>query len=140
MDEISRITQQATAFRRAIERCRDRLLAISLTDFPYGSCGDASDMLGMFLMDTIDVKAEYVSGWHSAQSHAWLMYSALDIDITADQFGNAPVIVTTESTWHICFSVETRRSPGIGGAAGGHLADLKHDYQMVLAATQKPNS
>jgi hypothetical protein len=139
MHETSTITQQATAFRRAIEQCKDRLRAISLKDFPHGSCGDASDMLGMFLTDAINVQADYVSGWHSGQSHAWLMYSGLFIDITADQFGKAPVVVTTESDWHNRFRIEIRRSPRIGGAIGSHLADLKHDYQIIVASATKPN-
>lgn len=139
MHEQSTITQQATAFRRAIEQCRDRLRAISLKDFPHGSCGDATDMLGMFLTDAIEVKADYVSGWNTGQSHAWLMYSGLFIDITADQFGKAPVIVTAESDWHNRFAIEIRRTPGIGGAVGSHLADLKHDYQMIVAAVKESN-
>jgi hypothetical protein len=139
MHETSAITLQTTAFRRAFEQCRGSLRAISLKDFPHGSCGDATDMLGMFLSDAIGVNADYVSGWHNRQSHAWLMHSGLFIDITADQFGKKPVIVTANSEWHNLFEIEIRREPGIDGAAGSHLADLWHDYQMIAATVKKAN-
>jgi hypothetical protein len=135
MVDESIIKQQATVFRRAIEQCRSSLRAISLTDFPRGSCGDTADMLGMFLANVINVKTDYVSGWYLNQSHAWLTYMGLIIDITADQFGKSPVIVTTNSDWYDNFSIEIRRLPGIYDAVGSHIADLSHDYKIILSAT-----
>jgi hypothetical protein len=123
--------------RAAVERCFGRCRAISLKEFPRGSCGDVSDILGMFLRETLEVECEYVSGWADGQSHAWLELGEITIDITADQFaGNEAVIVSCESVFHRKFNVEIRRRPGIDGASGEHLHDLRHDYELIATAAR----
>lgn len=135
MQLVQQVSTQASRFRIALERLTGRLRAISLKEFPYGSCGDTSDLLGMFLSDSINVQTEYVSGKWKNRTHAWLECRGLIIDITADQFGgNESVLVTTDSAWHKLFLVEYRRESGlmgIGGAVGSHKRDLLDDYKLL---------
>jgi hypothetical protein len=124
--------------RAAIERCFGRFRAISLKEFPRGSCGDVSDILGMFLRETLEVECEYVSGWADGQSHAWLEIGEITIDITADQFAaNEAVIVSCESVFHRKFDVSIRRRPDIDGASGAHLHDLRHDYHLIVTTARE---
>ena len=54
-----------------------------------------------------------VGGW--TDSHAWLEWNGLTIDVTGDQFGWAPVIVTRKPDFH-----------GSGENEQRHLACLPH--------------
>jgi hypothetical protein len=45
------------------------------------------------------------------QSHAWLEVEGIVIDITADQIGLPPVIVSEDSQWHSEWQRERPRPP-----------------------------
>lgn len=100
---MSDVRAAAMAFRQAILECPDTGL-ISLREFPNGSCGDASPLLGQFLDDQGLGKWEYVSGERKGDrhSHAWIEQRGLIVDITADQFPDIEeaVIVTRDRSWH----------------------------------------
>lgn len=73
--------------------------------FPRGACGATCDVLATVLERRFGVRplwvnAEIREGEVWKGSHAWLEVEGLTIDITADQFGEAPVIVTKHSPWH----------------------------------------
>ena len=61
-------------------------------NFPRGCCGDAADLLGIFLMENGIKDVLYVCGNcyegldEGMQSHAWLQIADLIVDITGDQF------------------------------------------------------
>jgi len=74
--------------------------------FPCGSCHPASIVLGRYLRLMFGIEPQVISaertfsqprGW---STHAWLEVDGLVIDITADQFGQKPVVVTRRSPWH----------------------------------------
>mgnify|MGYP000674493795 CR=1 FL=1 len=131
---ILEIRSHTVTFRTAIEQCSEQLRAISLKDFPRGSCGDVSDMLGMYLREQLGIDCKYLSGQAGQQSHAWLEFEGIKIDMTADQFpGTDSVIVSTESDFHRQFTARSRSQPGIGGAVGWHGSDLVHDYRLIAA-------
>lgn len=100
--------------RSAIEALPREKLPITMLAFPAGSCGDVSLLLGTYLKDSGIPDFEYVSGdrgSHDANtwtSHAWLARGSLVVDITADQFEDAPgkIIVSEDSVWHRTFKAE----------------------------------
>lgn len=100
----------ATQFRAAIVRTEPRMRSICLEEFPHGACGDASLLLGEFLNEQGIAECEIVSGRlpGTQQTHAWLEVDGFIIDITADQFGKLPVIVTRDHTWHRRFRLVSR--------------------------------
>lgn len=136
----SEIYCHAVEFRAAILACMGRLEAISLRQFPFASCGDASDLLGVYL-SSLGLLCVYTSGSDDdQQTHAWLDFEETIIDITADQFcGNETVIVTRDSDFHAGFDVDIRRQPSLEGAYGKHLIDLQHDYDLILSQLRERN-
>lgn len=110
----------ATRFRAALDAIPREQFPVPMSKFPRGSCGDASLLLGAFLVDSGQDGFEYICGtrgsWddNSWTTHAWLAKGSLIADITADQFDDSPgpVIVSSDSQWHRVFRVDKGRSPG----------------------------
>ena len=101
------ILVNARLFRAALDRV-DPLVwqRVTVTNFPRGACGHASELLGRFLREHLGVEPLYVvrdndepdGSWRGG--HAWLELDGLIIDITGDQFGWEPVIVSRSSARH----------------------------------------
>ncbi len=108
------IREAATIFRAAILRCPRSDLP-TLKNFPHGSCGDASILLGQYLLDHSLGLWEYIGGEREQDlhSHAWLERDGLIVDITADQFDDIdePVITTHDRGWHAQFVHPEPRHP-----------------------------
>ncbi|RVU28256.1 hypothetical protein [Neptunomonas marina] len=88
------------------------------SSFPKGCCGDASDLIGLYLLQCHGIESEYVCGkglrHNSEQSHAWLTCQGYIIDITADQFNEnnyqlPKVIIEAQSPFHNSFKEYTCR-------------------------------
>lgn len=117
MDDLERLRQHAQRVRTAIAAVPPAQRTHGLRAFPAGACGDASLLLGAHLADHGIKGFEYVCGERGDKrhdtwtSHAWLQRGTCIIDITADQFDDAPaaVIVAQPSPWHASFRVG--RSP-----------------------------
>lgn len=108
---IEQLQQIASKFRSAIEMVPESSRPVSFESFPNGSCGDSSLLLGAHFVDLEIAGFEYISGERGCQSegtwtsHSWLERNGCVIDITADQFSDAPspVIVADPSPWHYQF-------------------------------------
>ena len=138
--DIKNIQIAATSFRNAIEAISPSL-GISFESFPRGSCGDATPMLGTYLIEQGLGEFQYMAGDYGSESegnwssHAWLQSGDIFVDITADQFPDVidPVIVQENSEWHA----------GLGGKAqnlGDYrvydpstVANLGRLYAMIVA-------
>ena len=99
------IEREATRLRSALDRIdRVHWEAHHIREFPRGSCGHCAEMVGRFLREQLGIEATYVSSNfrmdHGNQGHAWVEYDGLVIDISADQFGMPPVIVSRRSAFH----------------------------------------
>ena len=55
-------------------------------DFPYGCCGSVSEKLCELMEREGLSGATYKWGWRANQSHAWVEYDDLIIDVTISQF------------------------------------------------------
>ncbi|MGW3245353.1 hypothetical protein [Streptomyces sp. NPDC001070] len=119
---MSELRTLAVGFRQAILDCPDPGL-VSLERFPYGSCGDASILLGQYLYENGLGVWTYVSAWENRASHAWIEKNGLRVDITADQFEgvDAPVIIASGGGWHDRFTVDPN-------ASHGALIDVREDF------------
>lgn len=111
--ERDRIHEIACRVRRALEALVPNL-PFPMAHFPRGACGDTCLLLGAFLADIGETDFVYISATRGVHdegtwtSHAWLEREGLVIDITADQFADAPeaVIVTRVSCWHQLFDAD----------------------------------
>jgi hypothetical protein len=100
------ISDASLEFRAAIDAAGPEPWARKGMTFPRGACGHAAELLGRYLIDRFGITPDYVNrvayetigGWHG--SHAWLEWNGLTIDISGDQFGWAPVIVTRNPEFH----------------------------------------
>jgi hypothetical protein len=131
---IDSVRDAALRFRAALEQGNLRLH--SLRNFPRGSCGDASELLGQYLRDSGLGTWNYRFGFEpeSMNSHEWVEQGQVLADITADQFTDVSdrVIVTTDRSWH------DTRFPSSSGTKAASLdwfyenrADAAADYETL---------
>lgn len=106
--------------RAVAEGVRTRLETADLSkahecfhSFPRGACGATCDVLATVLerrfgVRPLWVRAEIREGETWRGSHAWLEVEGFVVDVTADQFGEAPLIIANHSPWHDKLTVEQR--------------------------------
>ncbi|MFI6401477.1 hypothetical protein [Streptomyces sp. NPDC050548] len=137
---MNEVRSAAAAFRQAILACPDTGL-ISLRDFPHGSCGDASPLLGQFLRDQGFGVWEYVAGERGSDqhTHAWLEQGGWLLDITADQFPGVreSVVLTQDRSWHAQFRQTERRAASIDMWDEHTTRDLTEAYEMIVAEYER---
>ena len=79
------------------------------SEFPKGCCGDASNIIGCYLISQGFKNVRYIEGVRKANeqapTHAWLEWDGWIIDITADQFIDGPsaVFMERDSEFHESF-------------------------------------
>jgi len=108
---IETLAAVATAARAVMEECRSDPGEFIFQKFPRRACGATCELLGRYFIEILGVDARYVAASRAGRTHAWLAVGDIIIDITADQFGQAPVIVTRESAWHAEWDAEKGRPP-----------------------------
>lgn len=142
--EIPRILEMAISFRTAIKSIPSEARPIGMQSFPRRACGDTALLFGAFLVDHAIPGFKYICGERGSQadntwtSHAWLQRNDLVIDLTADQFPDAPadVIVSNPSPWHMQFTTEPGQESDFRKWSG-YGVDLLHPmYSKVLSILQ----
>ncbi len=113
-------------------------LPVQMRDFPHGACGDATMLLGAYLVDSGISGFEYVNSQRPYGGdwwcHSWLQRGDLVVDITADQFSDAPgpVIVDERSGWHSVFDSDHDQ----GGVADFRRASGDGLYELTRLYTR----
>jgi hypothetical protein len=113
-----------------------------MADFPSGACGDAALLLAKHLRLAGIWPLIYVCGVMATgrgnQSHAWLQYGDLIIDITADQFEGIsdPVIVATDRAWHEQFIVELMVEADYENWDGPGIDPLPNAFKAISSYLQ----
>ena len=112
---LEKLSYASRSFRAALDQVPTEVWATSYIDnFPHGACGHVSELVGRYLSDQFSIEPEYVCGTlydgegNRLSSHAWLEWNGVTIDISADQFGWPPVIVSDCSTYHANIEIEER--------------------------------
>ena len=106
-----RLKSEATEVRRFLEG-EGRELSDFFRNFPIGACGNASDLLGEWIMEKHSLALEYVNGDRNGKSHGWLEIDGLAVDITSDQFPD-----------------------GLGGVYCGELNDFFSSFKAQVRST-----
>ena len=130
----------ATEFRLAIERTDRARLPIGLTEFPAGSCSDASILLGVYLSEKGHGEFELIRGHRGRMdddtygTHAWLFQNDLVVDITADQFDEIEqsVLVKRDSDWHEQFEIDGRNLAHFKIYDSNTCSTLRNAYRVVM--------
>lgn len=106
------LAKHVMSFRYALENMPFQELPIGLHKFPHGCCGDATLLLGTYLIQKGYAPFYYMLGKRdnsmdeNLSSHAWLEQNGIIVDITSDQFTDGPgkCIVCHDSNWHASFA------------------------------------
>lgn len=106
--DLEQLRNIAKRFRKALECVPIKERPGGLKEFPSGSCGDATLLLGTYLIELGVEPFDYVLGGRRDPSgeewtgHAWLEKDGVVVDITADQFPDGPnaIVVLRDSAWH----------------------------------------
>jgi len=109
---------QAVKCRKLIRESDRSQWGAPFCKFPYGSCGAVAEMFGTYLCEECGVEnanlvsANHCDGLQTHGSHAWLELSDLIVDLTCDQFPEAPCApyVGKDRTWYSQWDVEKRTS------------------------------
>jgi hypothetical protein len=100
----------AVDFRMAIERSIAEKATPHLPYFPDGACRLVSSLLALHLsrrgFRAIRFRQGALPG-PSAVRHAWLVVDGAVVDLTADPFGQPPVIVASASPFHDALGTPT---------------------------------
>jgi hypothetical protein len=104
----------ATAARAALEEYVRTHTDLMFERFPRGTCGVVSELVGRYLMEAGFEQVMYVYGERADMgSHAWVEVGSTIVDITGDQFGRMPVVVTDDSRWHREWDQDEKPRPPI---------------------------
>lgn len=144
-EDIEKIERATRRVRAAIEAMPSAARPIGFRDFPSGACGDASLVLAECLLRLGLGEFSYVVRFrsgrdnHSRLSHAWLERGELVVDITADQFLDAPsaVVVAIGSEWHATFERDACYPPCPARLATWHrggIDELRWFSESLLRA------
>ncbi|MEC6815289.1 hypothetical protein VXS05_09475 [Photobacterium toruni] len=113
--------------------------------FPSGCCGDATDLLGLYLLKYHGLESDYVCGHglgdNSNQTHAWLICQGHIIDITVDQFNNDGyelpfVIIDKQSSFHELFDETTSRPTSIEYLKGSGIPSVLAKVLTIMQARE----
>lgn len=125
LEKYENLKCDVQAFRTAIEKAKNDeqfIKDINFHQFPIACCGDASDLLGHYLL-TKGIITKYVCGNYygdneeNGQSHSWLLLDdEIIIDITGDQFRFNPIFLRYDNPvyvgpcdeFHSLFEVDDR--------------------------------
>lgn len=87
---------------------------VYITRYPRGACGHCAELLAFYLNQRFGIVPDYVCAEFYGEdgtretSHAWLEWQGLILDISGDQFGWSPVIVTRDSPLHARGQIDIR--------------------------------
>ncbi len=139
---VQRVRQASVKFRKRFLEMPKDFRPLGMTDFPRGSCGRMTTLLGSFLKrEGLGVftyvcaeRGEECGPLNDWTSHAWLEKDGLIVDVTADQFDDCKdeVIVTTDSDFHRSFVVTPDSCRELEIIELGGSPDLVATYEYLV--------
>jgi len=103
-DQFVALRNLATRFRTAIERSIAEQATPHLPYFPDGACRLVSHLLALHLSrqgyQGIRYQHAAFPGQEAHIRHGWLVVDGATVDLTADPYGQPPVVVTSASAFH----------------------------------------
>lgn len=122
--------------RAAFERLDKTNLPVTFRNFPRGACGDTCEVLAEILKDLGHGTFRYVAGrCENGNSHAWLQYDSVIVDITADQFDeiSEPVYLGPLNSWYQSFEVQQEHEAGFSRLDAHSRAELSAVHSRIQA-------
>ena len=140
--DILYLKELSLQFRNAIISYGIKKLPISFHEFPLGSCGDVSLILGKYFDEMGLGQFDYVCGEIDGKTHAWLEKDGIIVDITADQFNEIAdeIIVTTNNDYFYKRFKENLRHKYIQSFGNDDFVDMEllpAYYQIISCLYNK---
>jgi hypothetical protein len=143
MSDLAFIHTLAMRMRRALDALPKTRRPKLMANFPADCCGDSSLLLGAYFIDNQVWGFEWIPAERGSiaagnwTSHVWLARGSLIVDITADQFADAPqaVVVSHSSPWHAGFASEPGQCADFRrwyGPGTDHLHEIYQRLHTVL--------
>tara|TARA_R110001592_G_scaffold362308_1_gene675714 strand:- start:2562 stop:3686 length:1125 start_codon:yes stop_codon:yes gene_type:complete len=131
------IKQKAQEVRDALEFLQaERNLPPPLSDFPTGSSLYVANVLGQYLIDTLDLECRTVTTLNPDDGslvHAWVWVQGLAIDITGDQFPYRPEVYSgPQDMWFAALGEINEAEGGIAGEDREQIELLQSVKQKLL--------
>jgi hypothetical protein len=106
--DLESLKRSVADFRAAIERTFAESATPRLPYFPEGACKLVSRLLAIHLRKnsgehTLRIVSGHFPGKESYARHSWLVVDGAVVDLTADPFGQPPVVVASSSPFHDSF-------------------------------------
>jgi len=105
--DLSALRVQACDFRAAIEAARAESLPSALPYFPEGACRVTSRLFARYLarqphgaFGPLQLVSGVLPGTEPPARHFWLELDGAVVDLTADPFGEAAVVVGSRTAFH----------------------------------------
>lgn len=132
------LRRSAADFRRAIERSIAERASPHLPYFPEGACKLVSWLLALHLRGRGVHDVRFVSAHFPGKApharHAWLVVDGAVVDLTADPFGQPPVVVGAPTPFHD--SLDEREERDAFAAIDAFTPDEASRYARLLAPIQ----
>lgn len=101
------IYQEAERFRMALDALvlEGGPIARSINvsgDYPRACCGTVAEALALFLEERFSLETYVVRATAyqpEIRTHAWVQVARVNIDVTGDQNGEPPVVVSSDPIW-----------------------------------------
>jgi hypothetical protein len=122
--------------RAAFERMDKSNIPVTFREFPSGACGDTCEVLAEILKELGYGNSQYVTGLReNGNSHAWLQFDSIIVDITADQFDEISenVYVGPLNDWYRSFEVQQKHDAGYSRLDASSIAELSNVHSRVRA-------
>jgi hypothetical protein len=137
---IQSLRELGISFRRAILSIPSEKFINSswFNNYPRGCCGDTSDLFSKYL-NSKGIEVIYVWGFKGEQSHAWLEYHDIIIDLTADQFPdvNEEVVITKRRNWYDAIAIQNKSKNDFESYPAYNSVRLRNIYDNILLELSK---
>ena len=134
-DPFLTVRSLATRFRTAIERSIAEDATPHLPYFPEGACRLVSHLLALHLSrhgyQGIRYRHAGFPGRERHIRHGWLVVDGATVDLTADPYGQPPVVVTAASAFHA--SLEAPAEEDALTAIAALPPEARSRYERFLA-------
>jgi hypothetical protein len=138
-EDLAELRSAAAEFRKAIERSRAERASPCLPYFPEGACRLATWLLALHLSqrghDVVRLVSGHIPGQESYVRHTWLTVNGAVVDLTADPFGEAPVVVGAETRFHA--SLDERVEQDASEAIAALSQEETRRYQRFLGPIEE---
>lgn len=139
--QIETLRQTASDFRRAIEQARLERASGALPYFPEGACRMTSRLFAQHLarrpdrasLGDVQLVSGTLPGSEPPARHYWLEVGGAVVDLTADAFGQATVVIGSPTPFHrsLAGRIEQDAAEALSSLTGDEASRLARQLAAI---------